>query len=111
MGFLNLIVIADDRMKFHFIKSPIEPQVKNRDRKNYSFVLEKYVVGRGDDKKEIIKLFFRYKPCRECFNYSNSWNQRFREYCTSSTIQYSLISLSNKYSLISIYRAINLLLE
>ncbi len=58
MGFLNLIVIADDRMKFHFIESPIEPQVKNRDRKNYSFVLEKYVVGRGDDKKEIIKLLF-----------------------------------------------------
>jgi hypothetical protein len=54
----RLNAIADDRMKFHFIESPIEPQVKNRYRETYSFVLEEDVAGRNDDKKEIIKLLF-----------------------------------------------------
>ena len=54
----RLNAIADDRMKFHFIESPIEPQVKNRYEETYSFVLEEDVAGRDDDKKEIIKLLF-----------------------------------------------------
>ena len=52
----RLNAIADDRTKFHFKESPIESQVMNKDRVTYSFVLEEDVVGREDDKKEIIKL-------------------------------------------------------
>ncbi|KAL0008319.1 hypothetical protein SO802_009821 [Lithocarpus litseifolius] len=54
----RLNAIADDRMKFQFIEIPIEPQVNNRNRETYSFVLEEYVAGRDDDKKEIMKLLF-----------------------------------------------------
>ena len=52
----RLNAIADDRTKFHFKESPIESQVMNKDRETYSFVLEEDVIGREDDKKEIIKL-------------------------------------------------------
>nr|XP_023871764.1 putative disease resistance protein RGA4 [Quercus suber] len=45
-------------MKFRFIENPIEPQVNNRNRETYSFVLEEDVAGRDIDKKEIIKLLF-----------------------------------------------------
>ena len=54
----RLNAIADDRMKFRFIENPIEPQVNNRNRETYSFVLEEDVARRDDDKKEIIKLLF-----------------------------------------------------
>uniref|UniRef100_A0A7N2M525 Disease resistance protein RGA3 n=1 Tax=Quercus lobata TaxID=97700 RepID=A0A7N2M525_QUELO len=52
----RLNVIAKDKDNFHFIQNSVEPQVMNRDRETYSFVLEEDVVGREDDKKEIIKL-------------------------------------------------------
>ena len=52
----RLNVIAKENGDFHFIQSSIEPQVMNRDRETYSFVFEEDVVGREDDKKEIIKL-------------------------------------------------------
>uniref|UniRef100_A0A2N9IKV1 Uncharacterized protein n=1 Tax=Fagus sylvatica TaxID=28930 RepID=A0A2N9IKV1_FAGSY len=51
----RLNVIENDRMSFHFIESPSEPQVKISDRETYSFVLEEDVVGREDDKKAIIE--------------------------------------------------------
>jgi hypothetical protein len=52
----RLNVIENDRMPFHFIESPMEPQVKNMARETYSFVLEEEVIGREHDKKKIIKL-------------------------------------------------------
>jgi adenylate kinase family enzyme len=52
----RLNVIENDRMSFQFIQSPSEPQVKNKARETYSFVPEADVVGREDDKKEVIKL-------------------------------------------------------
>jgi hypothetical protein len=52
----RLNVIENDRIPFHFIESPMEPQVKNMARETYSFVLEEEVIGREDDKKEILKL-------------------------------------------------------
>jgi hypothetical protein len=52
----RLNVIENDKMPFHFIESPMEPQVKNMARETYSFVLEEEVIGREDDKKKIIKL-------------------------------------------------------
>ena len=52
----RLDAITIDKKDFHFIQSSIEPQVMNRGRETYSFVLEENVVGREDDKKEIIKL-------------------------------------------------------
>ncbi|KAL0007305.1 hypothetical protein SO802_008807 [Lithocarpus litseifolius] len=54
----RLSVIAKDKDDFHFIQNSVEPQIMNRDRdrETYSFVLEEDVVGREDDKKEIIKL-------------------------------------------------------
>ncbi|KAK4592361.1 hypothetical protein RGQ29_016771, partial [Quercus rubra] len=52
----RLDVIAKEKDDFHFIQNSIEPQVMNRDRETYSFVLEEAVVGREDDKKQIIKL-------------------------------------------------------
>uniref|UniRef100_A0A7N2LGV9 CC-NBS-LRR protein n=1 Tax=Quercus lobata TaxID=97700 RepID=A0A7N2LGV9_QUELO len=47
--------IADDRTKFHFMESPIEPQMINRERETYSFVPEEEVVGREDDKNAIVE--------------------------------------------------------
>uniref|UniRef100_A0A7N2N6Y6 Uncharacterized protein n=1 Tax=Quercus lobata TaxID=97700 RepID=A0A7N2N6Y6_QUELO len=52
----RLDAITIDKKDFRFIQSSIEPQVMNRGRETYSFVLEENVVGREDDKKEIIKL-------------------------------------------------------
>ncbi|KAF3956779.1 hypothetical protein CMV_018131 [Castanea mollissima] len=52
----RLDVIANDMAKFSFIKGSTEPQVKNRDRETYSFVLQDEVVGREDDKQKIIKF-------------------------------------------------------
>nr|XP_023923952.1 putative disease resistance protein RGA4 [Quercus suber] len=52
----RLSVIAKDKDDFHFIQNSVEPQVMNRDRETYSFVLAEDVVGREDDKKEILKL-------------------------------------------------------
>ncbi|KAK4592358.1 hypothetical protein RGQ29_016768, partial [Quercus rubra] len=50
----RLDVIAKDKDDFHFIENSVEPQVMNRE--TFSFVLEEAVVGRDDEKKEIIKL-------------------------------------------------------
>ena len=47
--------IADDRTKFHFMESPTEPQMINRERETYSFVPEEEVVGREDDKNAIVE--------------------------------------------------------
>ncbi|XP_075643226.1 putative disease resistance protein RGA1 [Castanea sativa] len=52
----RLDVIKKEKEDFHFIQNSVEPQVMNRDRETYSFVLEEDVVGREDDKEEIIKL-------------------------------------------------------
>ncbi|KAL4600466.1 hypothetical protein ACB092_11G200600 [Castanea dentata] len=52
----RLDVIKNEKEDFHFIQNSVEPQVMNRDRETYSFVLEEDVVGREDDKEEIIKL-------------------------------------------------------
>ena len=52
----RLNAITKDIGDFHFIESSIEPQVMNGDRETYSFVLQEDVVGREDDKKEIIEL-------------------------------------------------------
>ncbi|KAK4592345.1 hypothetical protein RGQ29_016756 [Quercus rubra] len=52
----RLDVIANDMTRFSFIKGSIEPQVKNRDRETYSFVLQDEVVGREDDKQKIIEF-------------------------------------------------------
>ncbi|KAL4599186.1 hypothetical protein ACB092_11G109300 [Castanea dentata] len=54
----RLNAFADDRVKFGLIENRIEPQVNDRNRETYSFVLEEDVAGRDDDKKEIIKLLF-----------------------------------------------------
>ena len=54
----RLNAIAKDKVDFHFIQSSLEPQVMNRDRETYSFVLEAEIVGRENDKKAIIKHFF-----------------------------------------------------
>ncbi|KAK4592350.1 hypothetical protein RGQ29_016761 [Quercus rubra] len=52
----RLDVIANNMTRFSFIKGSIEPQVKNRDRETYSFVLQDEVVGREDDKQKIIEF-------------------------------------------------------
>ncbi|KAM3732702.1 hypothetical protein ACB098_11G079300 [Castanea mollissima] len=54
----RLNAFADDRVKFGLIEHRIEPQVNNRNRETYSFVLEEDVAGRDDDKKGMIKLLF-----------------------------------------------------
>ena len=54
----RLNVIAKDKDDFHFIQSLIEPQIMNRARETYSFVLEDEIVGRENDKKEIIECLF-----------------------------------------------------
>ena len=52
----RLDVITNEMMKLSFIKGSIEPQVKNMDRETYSFVLQDEVIGRENDKQEIIKF-------------------------------------------------------
>ncbi|XP_030962437.1 putative disease resistance protein RGA4 [Quercus lobata] len=55
----KLKAIAKDKEAFHFSQSFVEPQVMNRgDRETYSFVLEDEVIGREDDKKEIMERLF-----------------------------------------------------
>uniref|UniRef100_A0A7N2LE50 Uncharacterized protein n=1 Tax=Quercus lobata TaxID=97700 RepID=A0A7N2LE50_QUELO len=54
----RLNAIAKDKEDFHFIQSSLEPQVMNRDRETYSFVLEEEIFGREKDKKEIIEHHF-----------------------------------------------------
>nr|XP_023873543.1 putative disease resistance protein RGA4 [Quercus suber] len=55
----NLNAIAKDKEAFHFSQSLVEPQVMNSgDRETYSFVLEDEVIGREDDKKEIMERLF-----------------------------------------------------
>ena len=54
----KLNVNAKDKDDFHFIQSSIEPQIMNRARETYSFVLEDEIVGRENDKKEIIEYLF-----------------------------------------------------
>jgi hypothetical protein len=54
----RLKAIEKDKESFHFIQSYIEPQVMNRDRETYSFVLEEEVVGREDDKEAIMQRLF-----------------------------------------------------
>ena len=54
----KLNAIAKDEA-FHFSPSLVEPQVMTRgDRDTYSFVLEDEVIGREDDKKEIMERLF-----------------------------------------------------
>ena len=54
----RLNAIAKDKEDFHFIQSSLEPQVMNRDRETYSFVLEEEIFGREKDKKAIIEHHF-----------------------------------------------------
>ncbi|XP_030925220.1 putative disease resistance protein RGA4 [Quercus lobata] len=55
----KLNAIAKDKEAFHFSQSLVEPRVMTRgDRETYSFVLEDEVIGREDDKKEIMKRLF-----------------------------------------------------
>ncbi|KAK4542322.1 hypothetical protein RGQ29_033197 [Quercus rubra] len=55
----KLNAIAKDKEDFHFSQSLVEPQVMTReDRETYSFVLEDEVIGREDDKKEIMERLF-----------------------------------------------------
>nr|XP_023873547.1 putative disease resistance protein RGA4 [Quercus suber] len=54
----KLNAIAKDKENFHFSQSFIEPQVMNRSRETYSFVLEDEVIGRENDKKEIMERLF-----------------------------------------------------
>ena len=54
----RLNAIADDRLKFNLNENRNEPQVMNRGRETYSFVLEDEVIGREDDKKAIMKRLF-----------------------------------------------------
>ncbi|XP_050281589.1 putative disease resistance protein RGA4 [Quercus robur] len=55
----KLNAIARDKEAFHFSQSLVDPQVMNRgDRETYSFVLEDEVIGREDDKKEIMERLF-----------------------------------------------------
>ncbi|KAL0007253.1 hypothetical protein SO802_008755 [Lithocarpus litseifolius] len=55
----KLNAIAKDKEAFHFSQSLVEPQVMTRgDRETYSFVLEDEVIGREDDKKEIMERLF-----------------------------------------------------
>ena len=54
----RLNVIAKDKDDFHFIQSSIEPKIMNRAKETYSFVLEDEIVGRENDKKEIIGCLF-----------------------------------------------------
>ena len=50
--------IAKDKDNFHFSQSMVEPQVMNKSRETYSFVLEDEVIGRENDKKEIMERLF-----------------------------------------------------
>ncbi|XP_030949116.1 putative disease resistance protein RGA4 [Quercus lobata] len=55
----KLNAIAKDKEAFHFSQSLVEPRVMTRgDRETYSFVLEDEVIGREDDKKEIMERLF-----------------------------------------------------
>ncbi|XP_065623717.1 putative disease resistance protein RGA1 isoform X1 [Quercus suber] len=54
----KLNAIAKDKEDFHFSQSFVEPQVMNRSRETYSFVLEDEVIGRENDKKEIMERLF-----------------------------------------------------
>ena len=54
----RLNAIAKDKEAFHFSQSLVEPQVMNRGRETYSFVLKDEVIGRENDKEEIMKRLF-----------------------------------------------------
>ena len=54
----RLNAIAKDKEAFRFSQSLVEPQVMNRGRETYSFVLKDEVIGRENDKEEIIKRLF-----------------------------------------------------
>nr|XP_023875849.1 disease resistance protein RGA2-like [Quercus suber]XP_023875850.1 disease resistance protein RGA2-like [Quercus suber] len=54
----KLNAIAKDKEAFHFSQSLVEPQVMNRSRETYSFVLKDEVIGRENDKKEIMERLF-----------------------------------------------------
>ena len=54
----RLNAIADDRMMFNLSENCNEPQVMNRSRETYSFVLKDEVIGRKNDKKKIMKCLF-----------------------------------------------------
>ena len=45
-------------MKFNLTENCNEPQVMNRGRETYSFVLKDEVIGRENDKEEIMKRLF-----------------------------------------------------
>ena len=54
----RLNAIADDRVKFNLTENCNEPQVMNRSRETYSFVLKDEVTGRENDKEKIMKRLF-----------------------------------------------------
>ncbi|XVF65648.1 hypothetical protein PTKIN_Ptkin09bG0266100 [Pterospermum kingtungense] len=55
--------IADDRAKFHLSDHPVEPLLELKEREQtHSYVLEEEIIGRDDDKKNIIDLLFESKP-------------------------------------------------
>ncbi|XP_065632517.1 putative disease resistance protein RGA4 isoform X1 [Quercus suber] len=55
----RLNAIAKDKGDFHFSKGLVEPQVMNKGgRETHSFVLEGEVIGRENDKKEIMERLF-----------------------------------------------------
>jgi hypothetical protein len=49
----SLNAIAKDKEDFLLYQNSIEPQVKNKARETYSYVLEEEVIGREDDKKKL----------------------------------------------------------
>jgi hypothetical protein len=57
----SLNAIAKDKEDFLLNQYSIEPQVKNKARETYSFVLEEEVIGREDDKKKNYKTSFGYQ--------------------------------------------------
>ena len=54
----RLDVMKKEKEEFHFSEGSNEPQVMNRDRDANSFVKEDEVIGRENDKKEIIERLF-----------------------------------------------------
>ncbi|XP_075643526.1 putative disease resistance protein RGA1 [Castanea sativa] len=56
----GLTVVEKDRPAFDFSRSYVEPQGMIRDMETYYFVLEDEVIGRENDKQEIIERLFDY---------------------------------------------------
>ncbi|XVF65394.1 hypothetical protein PTKIN_Ptkin09bG0245100 [Pterospermum kingtungense] len=56
--------IAVDRVKFHLSDRPAEPLLehKKRDQTHYSFVRQEKIIGRDDDKRNIVELLVDSEP-------------------------------------------------